>query len=57
MSANGSDHTLNADPFADPNAHGVTERDLITQATLAVGRDATLTLAQDSLILSGRNVS
>lgn len=44
----------NADPFADPVQSTYTERDLITEATLAVGRNASLTLTKDSLIVLGR---
>lgn len=41
------------DPFADHAAidNSTLERDLVTSATLAVGRHATLTLGTDSLIL------
>jgi sphingosine kinase len=42
------------DPFSDHariDSSPVSERDLIASATLAVGRNATLTLGTDSLIL------
>jgi hypothetical protein len=41
------------DPFSDPIAE-VARTEPITEATLIVGRNATLTLGTDSLIVLGR---
>ncbi len=42
-----------SDPFKDPIVPA-TERDFVGDSTLSVGRDASLTLATDSLIVLGR---
>ena len=48
-----SSHDLvSADPFADPSVNS-SQRDLIDDSTLEVGRNASLTLGTDSLIVLG----
>ena len=44
---------LGANPFADPD-HNVDNTEYDEGSTLPVGRDASLTLATDSLIVLGR---
>lgn len=44
---------VESDPFADPDIVGEQEESTM-ESTLAVGRNATLTLATDSLIVLGR---
>ena len=45
-----------SDPFSDPILP-VGEDDLVGDSTLVVGRDASLTLATDSLIVLGRPIN
>jgi hypothetical protein len=42
------------DPFSD-NAAIMEEREMVTEATIAVGRNATLTLGTDALIILGQS--
>ena len=44
---------IESDPFADPSVSG-SQNDLAQDATLIVGRNASLTLGTDSLIVLGR---
>ena len=44
---------IESDPFADPNVSG-SQQDLGQDATLLVGRNASLTLGTDSLIVLGK---
>jgi hypothetical protein len=43
-----------SDPFHDDHAIMEDERQLVSEATLAVGRNATLTLGTDAVIVLGR---
>lgn len=52
---NTGDHT-DSNPFADPSIGEEQER-LVENATLSVGRNASLTLGTDSLIVLGRAAS
>ena len=44
-----------SDPFRDPIEYN-TEDEIAAESVLAVGRDASLTLATDSLIVLGKSV-
>ena len=48
-----SGNQIESDPFADPSVSG-SQHDLAQDATLIVGRNASLTLGTDSLIVLGR---
>ena len=43
---------VDSDPFADPSIHE-TQHDQVEESTLTVGRNASLTLGTDSLIVLG----
>ena len=54
ISMNAGDQ-IESDPFADPSVSG-SQHDVAQDATLIVGRNASLTLGTDSLIVLGRFV-
>ena len=51
-----TDNVMTVDPFSD-GAEIVSERALVAESTLSVGRNATLTLGTDSLIVLGMPLS
>ena len=51
-----SGNLTDSNPFADPSIHE-NQRDLAEESTLTVGRNASLTLGTDSLIVLGQSYS